>query len=58
MPAESINEHSLLHGKLEARLSEVEEKVTTDAKTMARIHWILVISLIGIIGNLIISWPK
>ena len=63
--AETINNHSKIHGDLEARVSELEKDKITQWKKIDGMRTrstatltAVVFILIGVIINLFISWPK
>jgi len=65
MPPEIINNHSKIHGDLEARVSELEKDKITQWKKIDGMRTRSIVTLTavvfilaGVVTNLIISWPK
>ena len=58
MPDETINNHSKIHGEIEARLDNMENNNKTQWKKIDRIQLMLALTLIGIIGNLVVLVVK
>ena len=53
-----INNHSEIHGKIETRLDHMENNNITQWKKIDRIQIMLVLTLVGIIGNLVVLVVK